>query len=295
MKVIKIPTPVIDLALVVTPYLLGFIEKKLTGDSMIFNALDRLSFGENFILYILTFILVEVVDYKYSYNLTTSETNSNLERLEIELKNVKTRLSGLNSKVELIHHGHQLDASLAKIKHPYFVNLIAKRIKNVLSANSELFVQTERTHPSHPHTFGAQGIRTTQNNLKCVSYIPEYWEDKNDTEYLNTQVNLMKRGVKIKRLFIVNDQNRENTIKQMEYQNGLGIETKSIEQSMVDIDFKEKDYLIQDDELLVELYFDDDREYGTHSESKELITIDDQVVQERKEQFKTNWANARSL
>ena len=295
MKTIRIPTPIIDLTLVITPYLLGFIEMKLTGDSMIFNALDRLSFGEKFILYILTFLLVEVIDYKYSYNRSMSDMASGLERLDVELKNVKTRLHGLTNKVELIHHGHQLDATLAKVKHPYFVNLINKRLKNLLSANSGLFVQTERTHPSHPHTFGAQGIRTTQDSLKCVSYIPEYWEDKNDTEYMATQVNLMRRGVKIKRLFIVNDQNRENTRKQMEYQNGLGIETKLIEQSMVDVDFKEKDYLIQDDELLVELYFDEDEMYGTHSDSKELITIDDLVVQERKEQFKTNWANARTL
>ena len=260
-----------------------------------FDALDELSFGEKFILYILTFLLVEVIDYKYSYNRSVDETLSNMDKLTVELKNVKTRLAALTSKGELIHHGHQLDASLAKVKHPYFVNLISKRLKGLHSSNSDLFVQTERTHPSHAHTFGAQGIRTTANNLKCVSYIPEYWEDKNDTEYMDTQINLMKRGVKIKRLFIINDQNRENTKKQMDYQNSLGIETKCIEQSMVDIEFKEKDYLIQDDELLVELYFDDDMECGKHSDSKELITIDGLVVQDRKEQFKTNWANAKAI
>ncbi len=295
MKIPRIPTPIIDLAIVITPYLFGYIEEKATGSSAIFEAMDAMSFGEKFILYILSFLLVEFIDYKHSYNHSVDETQSAMDKLEVELKNAKTRLAALSSKVELIHHGQHLDATLAEVKHPYFVSLISRRLKNLLTQNRDLFVQTERTYPSHANTFGAQGIRTTQDNLKCVSYIPEYWEDKSDTEYMDTQVALMKRGVKIKRLFIVNDKNRDNTRKQMAYQNGLGIETKCIEQSMVDFEFKEKDYLVQDDALLVELYFDEDEAYGTHSESKELITVDDIIVQERIEQFTTNWANARTL
>lgn len=295
MKIPRIPTPIIDLAIVVTPYLIGYIELKATGSSAIFAAMDAMSFGEKFILYILTFLLVEFVDYKHSYNRDTEGAQSNIDKLTVELKNTRTRLVALTSKVELIHHGQQLDRALAEVKHPYFVNLIARRLKSLLAQNSALFVQTERTYPSHANTFGAQGIRTTRDNLKCVSYIPEYWEDKGETEYMDTQINLMKRGVKIKRLFIVNDKNRDNTRKQMAYQHGLGIDTKCIEQAMVDFEFREKDYLVQDDELLVELYFDEGMEYGTHKESKELITVDDLVVQERIEQFTTNWANAKSL
>lgn len=295
MKIPRIPTPVIDLAIIVTPYLVGYIEEKATGSSAIFNAMDAMSFGEKFILYILTFLLVEFVDYKYSYNHSVDEAKTDMDKLGIELKNAKTRLAALTSKVELLQHGQQLDARLAEVKHPYFVSLISRRLKNLFTQNSDLFVQTERTYPSHANTYGAQGIRTTRDNLRCVSYIPEYWEDKGETEYMATQINLMKRGVKIKRLFIVNDQNRDNTRKQMEYQNSLGIEAKCVEQSLVDFEFKEKDYLVQDDELLVELYFDEGEEYGTHSESKELITVDETLVQERIEQFTTNWGNARTL
>jgi len=223
------------------------------------------------------------------------DTLDNMDKLNIELKNMKTRLTALTAKVELIHHGQNLDKSLKNVNHPYFIGLVSRRIKNMLTQNKDLFLQTEYTYPSHANTFGAQGIRTTQNNLKCVSFIPEYWEDKGDTEYMDVQINLMKRGIKIKRLFIVNEQNRDNTKQQMAYQNSLGIETKCIEQSMVDNDFKEKDYLVQDDELLVELYFDEGMENGTHSESKELITLDEVLVQERIEQFTTNWANAKTL
>lgn len=295
MKIPRIPTPIIDLVIITAPYLVGYIELQTTGSSAIFAAMDAMSFGEKFILYILTFLLVEFVDYKYTYKQSVEETQTEMDKLSVELKNTRTRLAALTGKVELIHHGQNLDDFLVKVKHPYFVSLISRRVKNMLTQNSDLFVQTERTYPSHANTFGAQGIRTTRDNLKCVSYIPEYWEDKGETEYMDTQINLMKRGVRIKRLFIVNDQNRDNTSKQMKYQNGLGIETKCIEQSMVDFEFKEKDYLVQDDELLVELYFDNDEGYGTHSESKELITLDDIVVQERIEQFTTNWANAKTI
>lgn len=291
----RVPTPIIDLFFVVTPFLLGFAESKLIGSSTIFDALDHLSFGEKFILYILIFLLVEIIDYKFSYNEFVNKTHSEMEKTAIELRNIRGRLGGLQSKVELINHGSELDSSLTKIKHPYFVNLVSKRLKNLLSSNSDLFVQTERTSPSHAHTFGANGIRSTKENLKCVSYIPEYWEDKNDTEYMATQINLMKRGIRIKRLFIVNDMNRDNSIAQMKFQNGLGIETKFIEQSNVEAEFKEKDFLIQDDELLVELYFDEDAESGRHVDAKELITIDDLAVLDRKEQFQTNWACAKAI
>ena len=290
----RIPTPVIDLSILIVPYLIGFTETKLTGGSIIFDALDHLSFGEQFILYILTFLLVEFIDYKFSYNQFVDQTQANSESNIIELRNIRSRLDGLQNKVELINHGSELDSSLTSVKHPYFVNLVSKRLKNLLSSNTELFVQTERTSPCHAHTFGAKGIRTTKEKLKCVSFIPEYWVDKNDTEYMNTQINLMKRGVKIKRLFIVNDVNRANTAAQMNLQNGLGIETKCIEQSMVEADFKEKDFLLQDDELLVQLYFDEDATSGRHIDSKELITTDHLIVLERKEQFQTNWASAKS-
>lgn len=281
--------------MVVTPYLLGFIEINITSHSKIFDAMDKLSFGENFILYILTFLLVEVIDFKFSYNKFVESTQDSMDKTVVEFRDIKSRLDGVQGKVAMINHGQELHSVLADVKHPYFVSIISTRLKNMLTKNKELFTQTEYTSPSHANTFGAQGIRSTRSSLICVSYIPEYWEDKNDTEYMDTQVNLMKRGVRIKRLFIANDNNRANTTAQMKLQNGLGIETKFIEQSMVEAEFREKDYLIQDDELLVELYFEDDIENGRHVDAKELITTEELNVIERREQFTTNWANAKTI
>ncbi|MDH5424396.1 MAG: hypothetical protein OEY29_05320, partial [Gammaproteobacteria bacterium] len=217
------------------------------------------------------------------------------DKTSIELQHIKSRLDGVQRKLELISHGQSLDQVLSDVKHPYFVNLISTRLKTMLTVNKDIFNQTEYTSPRHANTFGAHGIRSTSDELKCVSYIPEYWEDKNDTEYMNTQINLIKRGIRIKRLFIVNDLNRENTISQMKLQNELGIETRFIEQSMVECEFKEKDFLIQDNSLLVELYFDNETENKRHRESKELITTDELLVTERKEQFLTNWASAKAI
>lgn len=290
----RIPTPIIDLSIVVTPYLLGFIETQITGQSMIFNALDKLSFGEKFILFILTFLLVEIIDYKYSYNSFVEKTREDIDKTTIELQHIKTRLDGTQNKLALVNHGQSLDSLTSEVKHPYFVKLISTRLKSLLVSNNDMFKQTEYTSPCHANTFGAHGIRSTNEELKAVSFIPEYWEDKNDTEYMDTQINLMKRGVRVKRLFIVNDKNRDNTLSQMKLQNQLGIETRFIEQSMVEADFKEKDFLIQDNELLVELYFDDEVDNKRHRESKELITTDELLVNERNEQFLTNWASAKA-
>lgn len=291
----RIPTIVIDIVLVITPYLLGFTELKLTGNSIILDAIDKLSFGEKSILAIVTFMLIEIIDYKFSYSDFVKNTQDALEKTNLELNFIKNKIESLQNKVELINHGSYLDKSLNNIKHPYFVKLISKRLKNLLSKNNSLFEQTAHVSPSHADTFGANGIKSTKEELKCVSFIPEYWEDKKDTEYMETQDGLIKRGVKIKRLFIVNDQNRDNSFEQMRIQNAMGIETKFIEQSMVEADFREKDFLIQDDAVLVELYFDDETQEGKHGNAKELVTIDEIQLLDRKEEFSTNWDCAKKI
>ena len=290
----KIPTAVIDLGIVVIPYLAGFIELKLTGDSMILNAIDKLTFGETFILYLLSFLVVEVVDYKVSHGDFVSKTDADMERVKSELTFIINKIDSTQRKIELIKHGNEVDDAIDRVKHPYFVSLINKRLKNAMAKDS-IFAQTEYTSPSHANTFGAKGIKTTRSTLRCVSYMPEYWEDKKDTEYMDTQAELLKRGVVIQRLFIVNDKNRQVTHEQMRIQNEMGIETKCIEQSMVEEDFRERDYLIQDDELLVSLYFDDELVDGKHSNSKELITTDELILLDRQDEFVTNWACAKGL
>jgi hypothetical protein len=293
-KKLRIPTPIIDLVLISAPYIMGFIELKLTGDSLILNSIDRLSFGEKFILSISTFLLVEMVDYKVSYSDFVEKTHAELERISAEVKFVINRQESTQKKIELISHGNEVDQAIEEVKHPYFVALVHKRLKNMLAKNN-VFTQTEYTNPSHANTFGAKGIKSTRLNLKCVSFMPEYWEDKKDTEYMDTQAELLKRGIVIQRLFIVNDKNRKVTFEQMRIQAGMGIETKYIEQSMVEEDFREKDFLIQDDELLVDLYFEDDQIDGKHSDAKELITMDEILLLERKDEFLTNWACAKGL
>ena len=293
-KTFRIPTPIIDLAIVLGPYFFGFIELKLTGDSLILNSLDRLSFGEKFILYLVSFLLVEFIDYKVRYGEFVEKMDVDLARVSAELKFIANRQESTQKKIELINHGNEMDKAVDEVRHPYFVALVNKRLKNVLAKHS-VFTQTEYTNPSHANTFGAKGIKTTKESLKCVSFMPEYWEDKKDTEYMDTQVELLRRGVVIQRLFIVNDRNRDVTYEQMRLQTAMGIDTKYIEQSMVEEDFREKDFLIQDDELLVDLYLDDEQVDGKHSDSKELITTDEILLLERKDEFLTNWACAKPL
>ena len=165
----------------------------------------------------------------------------------------------------------------------------------MLSKNKEIFTQTEFTSPCHVNTFGAKGVKMTKESLKCVSFIPEYWEDKKDTEYMDIQRDLITRGVKIQRLFIVNDENRDNSFSQMKIQSDMKIETKYIEQSMVDNDFKERDFLIQDNDLLIDLSLDEAANVQKHSNSKEVVTTEEVLVLERKEEFSTNWATAKVL
>ena len=291
----RIPTPVIDIILLSSPYLLGFAEKAITGESLILNSIDEISFGEKSILYILTILLVEFVDYKLTFESTVKNNNIEINKINVELAAIKNKQGSVEKKIELINFSDELDSSIKDIEHPYFINLITNRLKQLLSKNKDIFKQTELTSPTHVNTFGAKGIKMTETSLKCVSFIPEYWEDKKDTEYMDLQRDLITRGVKIQRLFIVNDENRESTFAQMKVQNSMNIETKYIEQSMVDSSFRERDFLIQDNRILIDLFIDEESEDKKHSSSKELVTTDDAMVLERKEEFSTNWATAKTI
>lgn len=293
MKVFNIDIPkshIIESFIFILPFALGFLERLVTGSSVILSQMDELSIGDAAILAVVVFLVVEFLDFKSSHNDSMKELDTKLANFksshDSRLNHVGTRLDDLKGKVELIKHGQRFDEELKKVKHPYFVELIDRRLHDKTQG---VFVQKEATSPTSRNTFGSQGIKTTANNLKCVSFMKGYWEDKSETPYMEVQKDLIKRDVKIQRLFIVNDDNRESCIKEMEYQDSLGIETAWVDQSRVEEGFKEKDYLVQDDMLLVDLTGDD------HANANELITVDVLDVRTAIEQFTTNWGAGKKV
>jgi hypothetical protein len=212
-------------------------------------------------------------------------------------KTISSNIYGVNSELKDIQEGLHLNQmqnilkdKISKVDHPYFKNLISQRLEDFINHNQSLFIETNETSPLNPDTFGAIGLKYTKESLLCVSSIDDYWNDMGDTDYLKFQKELTDNGVIIKRLFVVNDKNKESAFQEMKKQKQYGVEVRSIENRLFGESDFFRDYLIQDKELLVDLTFISNEK--THLQAKEIITK--QNVNERVREFRRYWASAKT-
>lgn len=285
-------------------YVAGYTEAFLSSGkyTSINNFLDSVGFADELILAALIFIIFELASFndKFTKLLVKNEDLMNaIEKNNARLRQNNEVIDSIKDKFDLVKTVKNYPIELQKIKHPYFVNLLNNQLNNILS-NQEFI-----TTPSSQETFGYEGIRTTKNNLRFISSFKDYWDDQSETEYDRTQDELIKRGVKIRRLFIdhtvttsdddlkireVKDKQFESLVKQMESQFNRGIEVKYIPAVAISNNFKNKDGLIQDDELLVDLKLSDD---GTHKKAVELITMNPYPIEKSIKEFELYWNQAK--
>ena len=285
-------------------YVAGYTEAFLSSGkyTSINNFLDSVGFADELILAALIFIIFELASFndKFTKLLVKNEDLMNsIEKNNARLRQNNEEINFINDKFDLVKTVKNYPVELQKIKHPYFINLINTQIKNIFS-NQEIV-----TTPSSKETFGYGGIRTTKKNLRFISSFKDYWDDQSETEYDRTQDELIKRGIKIRRLFIDHtvttseddlktraqkDNQFKSLMMQMESQSKRGIKVKYIPAIAIEGVFKNKDGLIQDDELLVDLRLKDD---GAHKKAEELITMNRYPVEKSITEFELYWNQAK--
>jgi hypothetical protein len=290
-------------------HLLGFAESFITsGNSNTINSiLSDLKPTEEITLALLLALTYEIVSFQ-----------NDIKKIQTQLKKNNSSIRGINLKIESIYDKYNLvnsldgfSDSLNHLKKPYFIKLIKSRLEKIIEdkqfKSPEAFIVdlTEITSPSSQETFGSEGIRSTQNNLKFINSFDDYWDDQGDTEYDKVQYDLLERKVDIKRLFIdhnvvdIQDSNtdierKEKNFKSLERlmkkQSNKGIDVKYIPATEVKDDFKNKDGLIQDGDLLVELVKGYD---GKHKTAEEIITMNPYPVKEALKEFYSYWNQAK--
>ncbi len=175
---------------------------------------------------------------------------------------------------------------MLSMEHAYFKKWACMKIDGFLSDNDEFFDRTNWTNPHAEDTFGISGIQFTRKTLKAITAVSDYWQDNFTIDYLKKQAEMIERGVSIKRIFIIEKNGLEAATPQMAYQLSLGIEVYYIEKGneFIDPEWLTEDYLIQDDELLVQI-FCSSHQFGGQDTTMEQITMDSVKVKNKIERF----------
>ena len=172
------------------------------------------------------------------------------------------------------------------LKHPYFRKWTAIKINKFIYDNEDFFENRNCTDPHKEDTFGVAGIEFTRKNLKALTVVNDYWQDNFVIEYLQMQKRMIEKGITIERIFVVDKECMNAISQQMKSQKDLGVNVYYIERDneYIDPQWLQEDYLIQDEELLVQI-FCNSHKFGQKSDLNERITMDPVIVQNKIERF----------
>lgn len=208
------------------------------------SALCSFSLQDSIIISLLLPTATTVIEFKFITDCSIQELKSKIHNLESDVHNLG----------QLWNFTEQVRKQL----HPYFMKRIRQEIDSFFEKNMELFNGTYVTSPHDIYTFGVDGISCTKENgcIKAVSSVDDYWEDDFAELYLKTQERLIKESkVTIQRVFVFPETKLKEREPLLKRQYKLGIDVYYIfsENRFVDSEWLTEDYLIQDDELLVEI------------------------------------------
>ena len=172
------------------------------------------------------------------------------------------------------------------VKHDYFKKWICLKLDEFLSENDDFFDGTNWTNPHSEETFGITGIDFTKKSLKATTAVSDYWDDNFTIEYLRRQQQKIQEGINIFRIFILEQGGVEKAIPQMDFQYNMGIQVYYIEKGneYIDPTWLTEDYLIQDDELVVQIYCET-HQFESQDNNNEEITMNPVKVKKKVERF----------
>jgi len=258
------------------------IEILLITAIILLSVFQKIEWYDSAILSMLSFIVVEIITQKMRHESLFTGVRSSISGVNIELKLIAT-------DVQLKNIHDALKADIGRISHPYFIKQLSHRLEGFLQENASLFNGEYITSPFSTDTYGAEGLLSTKDNLKCISSFDDYWSDRGNSDYYDNQKKLVSNGVRIQRLFVIDDSNRDIANKEMERQKSDGFEVRSIEKYKFGEKGFFRDYLIQDNILLVDL-IPNDFDNPKHGDSVEKISTNS--VGERVDEFNQFWGLA---
>ncbi|MCB1382730.1 MAG: hypothetical protein KDJ73_07325 [Notoacmeibacter sp.] len=138
--------------------------------------------------------------------------------------------------------------------------------------------------PRGLHTFGTDGIRRTRETIRAVTAasVEDYWNSDWGRHYLDAQREILARGVRISRIFLVSDAGdlaKKSAMMQAQSELGIEVFVLNLEKAKA-VRIAPRDFLIQDDIVGVEVRLD-----GNGIETIETINFNNNAVNELKSTF----------
>ena len=162
------------------------------------------------------------------------------------------------SKVEKVALLSDLSEKLHNIKHPYFHQIAHDKLNSFTTTIQRLSSGTYRV--SYENGFVPKGLNLTRHSIKAVS---QPWNDEDDTwnkNYLKFQKKLVDNGVVIQRIFLLEDSDISKRKTKMDAHKAAGINVYYLNKTKVSVVLND-DFLVQDDELMVEFEFGRTHQY----------------------------------
>lgn len=233
------------------------------------------------------FLAIWLIDYKYHTKLV--ENSSNCNELRKDIEDIQRTINGIET--------YQKFTTKIDGMHPYF----KKHLQNALEKNFDDFNEKNKkmiegyveTTPYESMTFGTEGILWTKKCLLAVTSIDDYWERDNFVnKYLQAQIELIEsRNITVKRIFILkNDQFKKlESMMKFQKENGISVYYINANSEYFNKEWIDEDFLIQDNELLVDLKCSSHK-YG--DVGKEIITVNESLVHTKIDLFNSMMRNS---
>jgi len=291
----------VDVVLIILPFLISFLKVINIDNELVKSVVDDASFSEIFIIPLLSLIVVEILSFKYDYNCFKEVLDGYATNISNDIDNYSLNISNDIDNVVISIEGIRLsnEFSFNEIKHPYFKDILIRKFEDFMYENNSLLNNKYITNPNSRDTYGISGIKNTKKSLFCVSAISDYWDTQNE-QYIEVQRMLIKGGVIIQRLFVVNEKNYSKALEEMKRQTQYGVDVRYIDEKIMINSSGFRDYLIQDGMLLVDLvvpkgnskedYIKDSK--INHLEVHEIITYG---CYKRLKEFRSHWNRATTL
>lgn len=185
-----------------------------------------------------------------------------------------------------------------KIQNPYFRRKVnsefLKMVEQFKKEKNDLLSGFVSTNPYCVDTYGVEGIKFTKNKLLAVSSITDYWDRENFADdYLKTQYSLIEnQSVSIARIFVGQKLHIESLYELMQDQceHGIDVYYMETDSKYFSPAWKNEDFLIQDDSLIVDLKSD---AHSAESEATEIISTRKEDVERKIELFNQMLHNAK--
>lgn len=228
----------------------------------------------------------------------SSKIDSQNDAFSTHDRDMKRGFSDVDDRVYHVETLLDFEEALEKVETPYFRKRLDDALRRMVSefkeTNRDLFEGRVITNPYSVNTYGANGLKWTENEILAVSSVNDYWERSDFvSEYLRTQFDLIEdKSVTIKRIFVGTKDVLDHTegYMKMQKQGGIDVYCLVTDSEYCNKDWIGQDFLIQDRKLLVDLHVNS---HKADDPGEEIISIKEAEVREKYELFSHMLNNSR--